>query len=297
MPVWERPSGRRRVCIALFTLVVLALAVAPGSAAAAEREPAFCASRTLHGYLAPLQQLPKLRELPYRRRAEPLFRGVNIGASGPSLSVSGGSSAGYQLQWDTNPKWDITVTLARVNGRGKVVQRLGRRHQRLGALGPALITEPHFALPRKLGIYRPTLLIRTASGKRLAEFGNYYRVIKPSVHIRLVPNAKTYRPGSTLFARVEDPGAAFVLFGEAFFIEKQEGEEWAPLPEAPFPMGLFEVAPGMTSNHCTPFPIPATTPPGRYRLSQEIVISWPSLQRQLRPFLHAEFDVAPPALP
>lgn len=295
MPPSRESSGWQRLPVVALGLAVLlaALFALPGPAVAAEPEPAFCASRTLHDYLAPLQRLPKLRELPYRRRAEPLFRGVNIGASGPSLSVSGRSSAGYQLQWDTNPKWDITVTLARVNGRGKVIQRIGRRHLRLGALGPALITEPHFPLPRKLGTYRSTLLIRSASGKRLAEFGNYYRVIRPSVHVRLVPDATTYRPGSTLFARVEDPGAAFVLFGEEFFVEKREGEEWVPLPEAPFPTGLFEVAPGMTSNHCTDFPIPATTPPGRYRLSQEVVISWPSLQRQLRPFLHAEFDVAP----
>lgn len=297
MPNRERTAGRQRGGIALLALLGLLLVAAPSTAAAAEPEPSFCATKTLHDYLAPLKRLPKLRELPYRRRAEPLFRGVRIGASGPSLSVSGRSSAGYQLQWDTNPKWDITVTLARVNGRGQVVQRLGRRHLRLGALGQALITEPHFSLPGKLGTYRSTLLIRSASGKQLAEFGNYYRVIRHTVHARLTPNATTYRPGGTLFARVEDHGAAFVLFGEEFFIEKREGEEWVPLPEAPFPMGLFEVAPGTTSNHCTVFPIPATTPAGRYRLTQEVVISWPSQRRQRRPMLHAEFDVAPSARP
>lgn len=297
MPMRERPSGRPRLVIALLTLLALSLAAALSSAAASEPEPAFCARETLHDYLAPLKRMPKLRELPYRRRAEPLFHGVNIGASGPSLAVSGGS-AGYQLQWDTNPKWDITVTLARVNGGGKVVQRLGRRHLRLGDLGQALITEPHFALPEdKPAVYRTTLLIRSHSGRKLAEFGNYYRVIRHTVHTRLATDAKTYRPGSTLFARVEDPGAAFILFGEEFFIEKREGEEWVPLPEAPFPMGLFEVAPGTTSNHCTVFPIPASMPVGRYRLSQEVVISWPTQLRQLRPMLRAEFDVAPPALP
>jgi hypothetical protein len=294
---WMVVIGRGRCARLLLSLLALILLAAPSAASASEAEPPFCQSKTLHDYLAPLQRMPKLRELPYRRRAEPPFRGVRIGASGPSLSVSGGSSAGYQLQWDTNPKWDITVTLARVSWRGKVVQQLGQRHLRLGTLAPALIEEPHFSLPRKPGAYRSTLLIRSHSGKKLAEFGNYYRVIRPSVNTRLVPKAATYRPGSTLFARVEDPGAAFVLFGEEFFIEKREGEEWVPLPEAPFPMGLFEVAPGTTSNHCTVFPIPSSMTAGHYRLSQEVVISWPSLQRQLRPFLHAEFDVASPPLP
>jgi hypothetical protein len=112
--------------IALLAVLVLSLAAAPVSAAASEPEPALCASKTLHDYLAPLKRMPELRELPFRRRAEPFFRGVRIGASGPSLAVSG-RSAGYQLQWDTNPKWDITVTLARVSWRGKV----GRHHRSL----------------------------------------------------------------------------------------------------------------------------------------------------------------------
>jgi len=286
-----KASRSGRACVALLSLLVLT-AVAPSPAVALEPEPAFCARETLHDYLAPLKRLPKLRELPYRRRAEPFFRGVRIGASGPTLAVSGGS-AGYQLQWDTNPRWDITVTFARVSQRGKVVQRLGQRHLRLGGLAPASITEPHIPLPRKPAIYRSTLVIRSHSGRKLAEFGNYHRVIRPTVHARLALTAPTYRPGDTLFARVENPGAAFVLFGQEYAIEKLEGESWVPVLEAQFVIGLYYVAPGLTSNHCIPFPLPTTMAPGRYRLSQEAVISWPNQPRQLRPTLHAEFDVAP----
>jgi hypothetical protein len=271
-------------------MLLATISAPPAPAAASETEPAFCQSKVLHDYLAPLQRMPKLRELPFRRRAEPLFRGVRIGASGPTLAVGGGS-AGYQLQWDANPKWDITLTLARVNGRGKVVQPLGQRHLRLGALAPAVITEPHFRLPGKPAVYRTTLVIRSSIGRKLAEFGNYYRVIRPTVHTRLVPDATAYRPETTLFARVENPGAAFILFGGEFTIDKLEGAGWVPTSE--FPMGLFDVAPGTTSNHCTVFPIPGSMVPGRYRLSQEAVISWPSQRQELRPTLHAEFEVVP----
>jgi hypothetical protein len=278
--------------VALASLAVLLAAISVSPAAAAEPEPAFCARKTLHDYLAPLKGMPELRELPYRRRAEPFFRGVRIGASGPSLAVSGGS-AGYQLQWDTNPKWDITVTLARVSWHGMVSQQLGQRHLRLGKLAPALIEEPHFSLPRKPGAYRTTLVIRSHSGRKLAEFGNYYRVIRPTVHTSLALTAPVYEPGSTLIVRVENPGAAFVLFGQEYTIEKPEGESWVPVIEAQFVIPLYYVAPGTTSNHCIPFTIPTTMPPGRYRLTQEAVISWPSRRRQLRPKLHAEFDVVP----
>jgi hypothetical protein len=236
--------------------------------------------------------MPKLRELPYRRRAEPFFRGVRIGASGPSLEISGGS-AGYQLQWEANPKWDIAMTLARVNGRGRVVQRIGQRRLHLGALPSDGIAEPHFRLSGKPALYRTTLVIRSHSGRKLAEFGNYHRVIRPTVHTRLALTAPTYRPETTLFARVENPGAAVVLFGQEYKIEKLEGESWVPIIEAQFVIPLYWVAAGMTSGHCIPFTIPTSMPTGRYRLSQEAVISWTSLDGQIRPILHAEFDVVP----
>lgn len=286
--------GLRRLCAIglLAGLAMLLAGISASPAPASEPEPAFCASKTLHDYLAPLQRMPKLSELPYRARGEIRFRGAYIGASGPSLAISGGS-AGYQLQWDTNPNWDITVTFARVNWRGKVLQRLGQRRFRLGKLAPATITEPHILLPGKPATYRTTLVIRSRSGHKLAGFGNYYRVVRPTVHTSLVTDASVYRPGSTLFARLENPGATIVLFGEDFFVDKLEGEEWAPVPGGPFPAPLQFVAAGSTSNHCIAFPIPDSTPAGRYRLSQDTVISWSSLDGQIRPTLHAEFEVAP----
>jgi len=278
-----------------IALLVLSLLGAPSPAAASEPEPPFCKSTTLHDYLTPLKRLPKLRELPFRRVREPRFRGVHIGAAGPSLAVNGGK-AGYQLQWDTNPRWDITVTFARVDGNGEVVQRIGQRHLRLGELAPALITEPGFALPGKPAIYRTTLAIRSSTGRKLAEFGNYYRVIRPTVHVRLVPDATVYRPGTTLFARIENPGAAFVLFGDGYAIEVLEGDSWMELPD-PLVTPLSFVAPGTTGSHCITFPIPTSMPTGRYRAAQETVISWPFERREKRPILRAEFEVAAAAAP
>ncbi|HEX5527590.1 MAG TPA: immunoglobulin-like domain-containing protein [Solirubrobacterales bacterium] len=293
MPLRER-SGLLRLpaMVAGLAILLIALTTFPARATAAEPEPAFCASETLHDYLAPLQGMPKLRELPFRARGEMRFHGAYIGASGPSLAISGGS-AGYQLQWDRNQNWEITVTFARVDRRGKVIHQLGRRHFRLGALAPATITEPHIILPGKPALYRTTLVIRSHSGRRLAEFGNYYRVIRPTVHTHLALTAPTYHPGDTLFARVENPGAAVVLFGQEYAIEQPEGESWVPIVEAQFVIPLYWVAAGMTSSHCIPFQIPPTMPPGHYRLTQEAVISWPRQKRQLRPKLHAAFDLVP----
>jgi hypothetical protein len=287
---------RRQALVGLLALLSVLLFGTSGAAAAtAAPEPPFCESTTLHDYLAPLKRMPKLRELPFRRREEGRFRGVHIGAAGPALAVNGGR-AGYQIQWDTNPRWDVALTFARVNGSGEVVQWLGQRHLRLGPLAPALITEPGFAMSGKPALYRTTLAIRSPSGHKLAEFGNYFRVIRPSVHVRLAPSAPAYRPGDTLFARLENPGAAFVLFGEDYTIEEPQGESWAPAPEAPshFVSSLYFVAPGTTGNHCVVFSVPSTMPAGRYRVSQEAIISWPFERYERRPMLHTEFEVAAP---
>ncbi len=181
--------GWRLGVAVLATLSPAAFATA-GRAAAAEGEPAFCGRRTLRDYLTPLRGLPKLRELPYRRVAEPGFRHVEIGASGPQLAVGGGS-AGYQFNWGKNPDWYVTVVLARVNASGAVVRRLGERRLGTEALRPALITEPRFGLPSKPGIYRTILTIRSASGRKLATFGNYYLVVKPRIEASFATDAAT----------------------------------------------------------------------------------------------------------
>lgn len=283
--------------ISLFVLLALSLATVPGTAAAAESETPFCESHTLHDYLAPMKRLPKVREPPFRATGRDIhFRGLEIAASGPTLAVSGGR-AGYQLNWDTNPRWDITVTLARVDWRGRFMWLIGWRHLRLGELGAALITEPNIGLPRKPGVYRSTIVIRTSSGRKLAKFSNHYRVVRPTVHARLTPISPTYSPGATLFARLENPGAAFALFGEEHAIERLEGESWAPAPELPgdFTMPLQFVAPGKTSGRCIVFQIPTSMPLGRYRISQEVIFGWPRQPRdnEPRPRMYAEFDVVP----
>lgn len=280
---------------ALLSLLALCATAAPASAA--EAEPPFCKRHVLHDYLAPLQGLPKLREPPYRRTGKYVrFHGAMISASSPTLIV-GSARAGFELGWDRNPKWQLTLTVNQVDWHGRVQRRVGVRHLPLGALGQALFAEPNIVLGGPPALYRATLVIRSARGRMLGQFGSYYRVVRPSVNGRLTTSSPTYPPGGTLFARIENPGAAFVLFGAEFKIEKLEDESWIPAPETPdvFTMGLYNVAPGVTSGHCTVFPIPTTTPPGIYRLSQEAIFSWPGERRdgQIRPTLHAEFAVVP----
>lgn len=289
-------SRLKRAAIALLTVALLASAVATGTAAAAP-PPKFCESTTLRDYLTPLAKMPKLRERPYRRIAEPYFQGVRIGSSGPALSVGGDSSAGYQFQFDKNPGWKITLHLAQVNADGSVRVRMGERRLDSLALKPAVIAEPRFRLPERPGYYRTILVIRSKTGKKVATFGNYYRVVRPKQNMYFTPQRTTYAPGELVYARLENPGLAFALYGEEFTVEGLQGETWGPVPQVPGPLttGLQFVAPG-TTGHCLVFLIPPDLPAGRYRMNQETVISWPSLHGQHRPHLYAEFEVTAPTL-
>lgn len=290
---------RQRVAITLLALLGLLLVSLPGNAGAVEPEPEppFCERHVLHDYLAPLKRMPKLREPPFRATGRDIhFRGLEIASSGPTLAVSGGR-VGYQLNWERNPGFDLTITLAEVDWRGRFMRRIAQRQVHLDEFGAASITEPNIGLKGAPAVYRTTLVVRSPSGRKLAQFGNYYRVIRPTVHARFALSSDIYQPGTTMFARLENPGAAFVLFGEDYAIEKLEGESWVRSPESPgpFSMPLYFVAPGTTSGHCTAFPIPPTMPAGRYRLAQEAIFGWPRQSRahEPRPTLHAEFDVVP----
>jgi hypothetical protein len=296
VPIRGSATRAWRAAGALLAVAIVACSVGAGSASAIVEPPPYCERTTLHDYLAPLAKLPKLRELPYRRIAEPRFRGVHIGASGPALAVGGGS-AGYQFQFDKNPHWNVTVQLAQVNGNGSVRVFMGERRFRSDALAPAIITEPHFSLPERPGIYRTTMVIRSSSGRKIAKFGNYYRLVRPKTNMRFVPQKPTYLPGELVFARLENSGAAFALYGEEFTVEGLQGATWGPVPAAPGPYstGLQFVGPG-TTGHSLVFLVPPGLTPGRYRLSQETVISWPSLHGQHRPHLYAEFEVLAPTL-
>lgn len=295
MPIRGTTSPGLLTGIALLAALALAIAVAPNRAAAAEGEPAFCESRTLHDYLTPLKRMPKLRELPYRARSDLSFHGVSVGSAGPSLVVNGGR-AGYQLSWEKNPGWDLTVTFAQVRSNGAILRWIGARHLRLGALAPIRIVEPSFGMSGGPGFYRATLTIHTRSGRKLARFGNYYRVIRPTIDARMVAAAAAYRPGETLFARVENPGASYVSFGGEYDVEGLQGETWGPVPEVPGPIEAPRhlVAPGTTGGRCLAFPIPSSMPAGRYRLAQEAVSSWPLATRFFASMLYAEFEIPAP---
>jgi hypothetical protein len=296
-PRWER--GLLVVLVALGSILTLAALARPAGAAIDVVRPPFCEGEILHDYLAPLDRLPDLHSPPPNGQLG--FGSHNILVRQGSGLVVGEGSVGFSLDLDNynhpaRPGWDVTAELSEVNWRGMSIRTVDRLRRRVLKIGREHSADFEFSVGAKPAVYRVTTVFRSLSGKKLGGFGSYFRVVPPTKHARLGLNGDTYQPGQAVFGRVENFGTEPVAYGVPYAIERLEGEAWAKAPESPggpWVMPLLWSLPGMSGN-CDDFPIPATMPPGRYRMTKEI--EFPDRESRLgknQTVVTAEFEVTP----
>lgn len=263
-----------------------AASLATTSSAAAVEPADFCAEQVVHDYLRPLKELQESRALPpstivnFERRnlrastLEPLL--VGGGWVGYSLYVKRGVGAGV-----VRLGWRVKTELSRINRSGDEVESIRVWRRQIGVLGDRNATGVRFKLGDEPGLYRLLVLIRNKRGKPLGGFGYYARVVAAITDARLALNASTFAPGQTVLGHVENFGTTQASFGLGLTIERLEGSTWSVAPESPtgpVPAIAYVVPAGMSANRCSSFTIPATMPPGHYRMT-------------LSPELTAEFDL------
>jgi hypothetical protein len=278
-----RGGGRSRGFAAAIALTVALCCAAPASAVVYESEPPFCQPTVLTDYLAPLAQMPPL----HSPGGNPGFgRGRLDLTSTPSLVVRSGE-VGYTLSLrpkarPLHPKWTATTTLARIDAHGQPVQVLATVRRKLRTISRKRSAGASFQISGEPAFYRVTAVIRNRSGRKVGGFGFYYRVVVPETDAKLALNGTAFRPGQTVFGRIENFGSTRVEYGAGRQIQRQEGSAWVPAPEDP-PLPaiavLYFVQPGLTGR-CFGFGIPSAMPPGRYRM-------------MVYPNFAAEFDVLP----
>jgi hypothetical protein len=287
--------------IALCALALLTLGWAPASRAATyEPAPAFCEEAALRDWAAPFDRMPKLPTPGWEGRVGLGFRNIALIRYVQEPRLPGGGDVGYVLQQLRNtppahPRWDIAVTISRLDRSGRPVERVDLRTWRVRRVASARPLE--LPVPERRGLYRVTAALTNLAGRKLRSFGYYFRVAKPIRRARLALTATSYRPGETVFARVENYGTETVRYGVPYAIERLEGDVWASAPESPrgrWILPLLGSRPGW-SGECNGFGIPASTPPGRYRIVKEVEYEAPDrVPRYSEPtFLTAEFDVVP----
>ncbi len=290
---------------ALSAILIAASCGSPPAASAAIYEPEpqpFCQEEVVHDHLAPLRRLPKLHSPPENGR---------IGFGSPDLTlrpysplVVGEGTVGYSLALrfggsPVHPSWNVTTTVSKVNREGGVTEVLKRSQRHVSTISRGNGAGIKFEVDGDPAVYRITIVFRNRVDRKLGGYGFYARVVAPTENARLGLSAGSYRPGQTVFGRVENFGTTITAYGIAYSIERLEGSQWALAPESPrgpvIAIGLSS-PPGKTGAWgCNGFHIPAGMPFGRYRMAKDVTFAAPGSQAPIRPerTLTAEFDVLP----
>lgn len=279
----------------LATLLLFLLLAFSGRASAVtyEPEPAFCERQQLRDFLAPLKRMPKLHQ--------PSAKGqFGFGPeklrlrSVPSLVVGGGevgTTLAIAQRQGLRLPWTATAVLVEVNGNGRPIGKPRRLTRRVGWLKPFKGKGLRFEVSSDPAFYRLTTVFYGAAGQKLGRFGFYYRVMPPIQRARLRLNTSSYRPETTVFARVENFGTTSVGYGVPYSIERLMSGSWVEAPESPdgpWILPLLISPPGF-SGPCNGFGIPRSMPAGRYRMVKPLETG----RNEDSMTLTAEFDVVP----
>lgn len=285
---------KRGALASVIVAVASLLVAAPGASAVTyEVEPPFCEPTVLRDYLKPVEQLPKLPSPPSGRLP---FGPERLTVKPMQSLVIGSGRVGYDLfirnQAPVHPHWRVTTTLERVDWRGRPVKTIATTDRQVRTIRFGRGAGVEFELEGVPGPYRVITVFSSKSGERLGRFGFYFRLMRPTESARLALNSNSYRPGQTVFARVENLGTELVGYGVPYAIERLSGSTWSKAPESPrgpWILPLLLSNPGM-SGRCNGFWIPPDMPAGRYRVVKEIDFMRRTSEGRSK-FLLAEFDL------
>lgn len=296
----------RAAAPALIATLAL-LAVAPSGARAG-----FCEGGVVYDYaqalhrMPPLRPIPSSRGLPFGQAPSQLPfgpRGVYLGRRGQSeLMLSEGGEGltprvdevGYALSIPVRGKfanphlppidWLVTTKLARVNEAGTAGRSLDSITREVTGPGPREAVRLTVPFSGELGYYRLAISFRNGAGKRLARYGEYFRVLPPFSDTRFTLGASSYRPGEAVAGCLENYGTIPATHGVCgISIESHGYAGWQPAPfdpPRPCPALAQSLGAGM-SIRVASITIPVDAPAGSYRARYE--------------GLTADFQILPPS--
>jgi hypothetical protein len=260
--------------------------------------PPFCAPVTVSDLLEPLAHLPKLHAPPASGRLG--FGPASLRLHPLPALVTDEGRVGYKLDLNRHapslhPNWVVTTTLARIDSRGRAVKTIDRVRRRLKTVRVGRGAAVQFEVEGESSLYRVITVFRSKSGKKLARYGFYFRLVPTTSNARLTLDASSYRVGDTVFGRIENFGTLPVSYGAQFAIEQLEGASWNRTPQSPrvFPLLSYAAEPGKSGAGCAQFRIRQNMEPGHYRMSKEVDFEIVPQLRSEHATLYAEFDVRP----
>jgi hypothetical protein len=285
----QLPWSRRFMTTATGSMLLVSyvlLTLVPSAMAAEFGQPKSCQDNVAVDYLRPLRELPPVHPPPEGKLG--FAPSVELYSPWDGLARVGGESFGYAFsvegplkEWE--PDWRVRAEIVRVNSKSQEDRVLDEKHRVLEEVKGFGTVD--FSLPLRFGngIFRYRLEIERLSGRRLATFEQYVRVVPRRFAARLWLNSTQYWPGDPLYFQVRNLGSLPVTFAEgAQQIEVFNGSTWEP---ASFQLSrggrrvyrratLFA---GQASN-CSVFTLPPDAPPGKYRLTKRVATfdaEWP----------------------
>lgn len=233
----------------------------------------FCRGAVLHDYGAILDRMPPVRHPPASEELPFGPRNLNFYPSAFSPVIVGRGGYGYGFFDETyrdrtlHLDWDVATRLFAVGGHGKTLRRLSSKEGFLGVVRD--IGERSFWLdtPAHPGLFRFEIEFRdAATGQVLGDYSEYLRVVKPTFHARIAVDDRSLRPGSAVYARVENRGSESVSFGEEFGVQRFERGRWRPAPGVPRVWSLVGLNMfGGYAGWCMRYRVAEDASPGWYR--------------------------------
>lgn len=260
--------------------------------------PPLCAPAVIRDFSEPLERLPKLHTPPASGRVK--FGPASLRLSPLPTLVSGEGRVGYKLFLEgrarpIRPDWAVTTTLSRLNWKGRVVKVIDQLQRQVRIVRAGRGAGVQFEIKGVAAPYRVTTIFHSKSGRKLGEYGFYFRLVPPIASVGLGLNASTYGAGNTVVGQIENFGTLWASYGVQYAIERLEGAVWKKTPDSPeaFILPVHSAEPGKSGTGCSTFRIRPWAPPGRYRMSKEVFIETGPRSRVDPVTVYAEFDVRP----
>jgi hypothetical protein len=270
------------------------------SAASAGVRPPICEQHYARDYAAPLRAMPGAHpppqgELPFGPRNFGIHRieRTPVALMGSHFGYRfSAKNAGYRV---IDLGWRVSATLRSVDRGGRAERILGSRRwsaRRVKDLNPLQIAFP----ATRPGFFRIDLSFTTLSGRRLASFRDYFRVLKRSIDVDITAEPKVVHPGEPVFGLVENRGAAKATVDGFLEVERLEAGGWVGVPQPPNPLLVTGAQWWLESgeaSRCYRFDVPADAPAGTYRFSASTRIAKPLQKRTIYGLFNVEDPMTP----
>jgi hypothetical protein len=239
----------------------------------------FCESQTIRDYTRVLERLPAIPSPPLDEQLNFAPAQVFLGHRASDPLQVGREERGFALTFGPSEEggstsrrldWQVTSRLAKLDRRGRRIgppRKIERHVQRLRAV------DFGFEVPGKPAIYRLEIVFENERGERLARFGEYFRVLRPSLDVDFFLNGATFHRGEQVRAWLVNRGVAILSFGLFKAIEYDDGTTWSnppvAFPNGPVPAIGLAIGPGVKTS-CWKTTIPTDAALGVYRFATEV---------------------------